>query len=210
MVFFPEVHKQFICHYVVGLPGEGVIGKICGPKIKVEFPPPLKRDGLTWPFRVTVLDGQGATLFTDTFEATPLFEDVADIASLSELPTGSPRYQFAISIPELDGARRLIVEYGGKVIEDIELSAKPVAFRARAHVLDGSIPMVRVEWTLSPEGAHARVFVRASSDNGRSWTAFNVPIGVTHLDFDAGSLPPGDDCVVEVLAGLSRDREPVT
>ena len=200
-VFFPEVHKQFICHYVVGLPGEGVIGKICGPKIKVQFPPLLKREGLTWPVRVTVLDGQGATLFKDTFEATPLFEDVADIASLAEPHAGPLRYQFAIAVPDLDGAKRLIVEYGGKVIEDIELSAKPVAFRAQAHVLDGSSPMVRVQWNLSPEGAHAPVFVRASSDNGRSWTAFNVPVGATRLDLDPASLPPGEGCMVEVLAG---------
>ena len=129
-LLFPEVYKQFIRHYLVGLPGEGVIGKLSGPRIKVQFPP-LKREGPTGSVRVTVLDGQGATLFKDTFEATPLFEDVADIASLSESHADPARYQFAISVPDLAGAKRLIVEYGGKVIEDIGLSAKPVDVRAR-------------------------------------------------------------------------------
>lgn len=198
---FPEVHKQFICHYVVGLPGEDVIGKICGPRIKVQFPPLLKGEGLTWPVRVTLLDGQGAILFKDALEATPLFEDAADVASLSALHPKPLRYQFSISVPDLDGARRLIVEYGGRVVEDIGLSAEPVAFTARAHVLDGSSPMVRVEWSLAPEGAQAPVFVRGSSDNGRSWTAFNVPSGATQLDLDPAFLPPGEGCTVEVLAG---------
>jgi hypothetical protein len=195
-LFYPEVHKQFICCYVVGLPDEGVIGKIYGPNIKVQFP---KREGPSGSVRVTVLDGQGVTLFGDTFEVTSLFEDVADIASLPESPTGPARYQFTISVPDLAGAVRLIVEYGGKVIDDIGLSAEPVAIRPRAYVVDGS--MVRVEWSLPPEGEQPPVFVRASSDNGRSWTAFNVPFGATQLDLDPASLPPGEGCIVEVLAG---------
>ena len=98
-LFFPEIHKQFICHYVVGLPGEGVIRKICGPKIKVQFPPPLKDEGLTWPVRVTVLDGQGATLFKDTFEAKPLFEDVVPLSDIRgrALRGISSRFQSLIS-----------------------------------------------------------------------------------------------------------------
>ena len=31
--------------------------------------------------------------------------------------------------------------------------------------------------------------------------AFNVTIGAKHLELDASSLPPGEGCVVEVLAG---------
>jgi hypothetical protein len=199
--FFPEIHRQFICHYVAGLPGGDLIEKMCGPKIKIQFPPMLKLDGAATSVRATLLDDQGASLFTETFEATPLFEDVADIASSPALHNGPRRYEFAISVPELDGAQRLIVEHGGKVIDDITLSAKPVAFEARASVLDGSIPMVRVEWSLSPGEARVPVFVRASSDNGHSWTAFNVPPGATRLDLDPASLPPGEGCVVEVLAG---------
>src|SRR5205807_2608170 len=129
------------------------------------------------------------------------FEDVVDIASLSESDAGPRRYQFVISVPDLDRATRLIVEYEGKLIEDVELSAEPVDLRAQAQVLDGPDPMVRVEWSLPTEGTHTPVFVRASSDNGLSWTAFNVPSGATQLDFDPASLPPGEGCLVEVLAG---------
>jgi hypothetical protein len=201
VMLFPEIHKQFICHYVVGLPDDDLLAKICGPKLKVGFPPSLPREGRPKPVRVTVLDGRGDTLFTDTFEATPLFEDVADIASLSESDAGPPRYQFVISVPDLDRATRLIVEYEGKLIEDVGLSAEPVPLSAKAHVLDGAVPMVRVEWSLPTEEAHTPVFVRASSDNGLSWTAFNVPSGATQLDVDPASLPPGEGCLVEVLAG---------
>jgi hypothetical protein len=201
VMFFPDIHKQFICDYVVGLPDDDFLAKICGPRLKVGFPPFPRREGRPKPVRLTVLDGRGDMLFTDTFEATPLFEDVADLASLSGSDAGPRRYQFAISVPDLDGATRLIVEYEGKLIEDVALSAEPVALTAEVHVLDGSVPMVRVEWSLPTETAYTPVFVRASSDDGLSWTAFNVPSGATQLDFDPASLPPGDGCLVEVLAG---------
>jgi hypothetical protein len=200
-VFYPEVYKVFICHYVVGLPDESVIGKICGPKIKVQFPPLLKREGIKYPIRARLLDAQEATIFEDIFEITPLVEDLVDPASISDAHIAPQRYQFAISVPDLDGAKRLIVTYEDQVIEDIELSAAPVAFDARAYLLDDAIPTVRVEWSLSPEEADVPVFIRASSDNGLSWTALNTPIGATQLDFDPASLPPGDGCMVEVLAG---------
>ena len=197
--FFPEINQQFTCYYVMGLPDGDLFEKICGPKIKVQFPPPLRHDGDPWPVRVTMLDRQGGTLFKDMFDATPLIED--DTPPSLDLHQGTLLHQFSISVPELEGATRLIVEYGGKVIEDIELSADPVAFKAQARLLDGTKTTVRVEWSLASEAASAPVFVRASSDGGRSWMAFNVPSGATQLDVDAASLPPGEGCVVEVLAG---------
>jgi hypothetical protein len=198
---FPEVHKQFICHYVVGLPGEDLMRKICGPRIKVSFPPVPRRDGYPRPVRATVTDAKGTTIFADTFEVAPVIDDAADVASLPDSRQTRLRHQFSIAVPDLDGANRLIVEYEGTVIDDVELSAAPVHFEARAKLLDGRVPAVRVEWNLAPEGARAPVFVRASSNDGRSWTAFNVPAGATELDFDPTSLPPGDGCIVEVLAG---------
>jgi hypothetical protein len=94
----------------VGLPNDDFLAKICGPKLKVGFPPSPKREGLPRAVRVTVLDGRGDTLFTDKFEAAPLLEGVADVASSSGSDAGPRRYQFVISVPDLDGATRLIVE----------------------------------------------------------------------------------------------------
>jgi hypothetical protein len=190
-VFRPPIERHFSCYFVEGLPGGDFIKKLCGPKIPFQVPWPSKAGGHPGPIRASLLDSRGATIFEDTFEVSPL----------SEPRDGPRRHVFTITVPELDGAKRLIVTHGDKVIEDSELSQTPVAFDAKASMLDGSTLAVRVEWVLSPEDGKAPVFVRASSDDGRSWTAFNVPAGARQLDIDPASLPPGDSCVVEVLAG---------
>jgi hypothetical protein len=153
--------------------------------------PPGPPDEPPGPIRVTLLDSRGATIFEDTFKLWTLSE-----------PHDAPRQRgFWITVPEFDGATRLVVTHGDKVIEDSELALQPIAFKAKAWLSDSPTPTVHVEWALSPEDAKAPVFVRASSDEGRSWTAFNVPRGAKRIDIDPASLPPGNGCVVEALAG---------
>ena len=185
----PPRDRYFTCYFVEGLLGEDFIRKLCGPAIPL-LPPwrPLDPPG---PIRITLLDARGVTIFQDTFE----------ISTLSE-PHDAPRpREFWITVPEINGATRLVVTHGDQVIEDSELVLRPVGFEAKAGLLDGPTQTVRVEWTLSPEDATVPVFIRVSSDDGRSWTAFNVPSGATQIDIDPASLPPGNGCVVEVLAG---------
>ena len=189
-IFIPPKQRFFVCAYAEDEPGGGFLGKICGPKIPLEFdwPPP---DGPPDPIRAALLDARGETIFEDTF----------GLSSYSEPADGPARRLFTITMPELAAAERLVVTLGDQVVEDTVLSRSPVAFEARAAVVDDETATVRVEWTLSPEAADAPVWVRTSTDEGRSWTAFSVPAGATYRDIDRASLPPGSHCLVEVLAG---------
>jgi hypothetical protein len=188
---FRDPHiRQFSCVYVEDAPGGEFIKKLCGPKIPPEFPWPPK-GGPPGPIRASLLDANGSTIFEETFE----------LSSFSEPAFDPPRHLFTITLPELDGAERLVVTHGDRVIEDSELTRTPVAFEADARVTAEPNALVHVEWRLSRENAGAPVFVRASSDGGRTWTAFNVTRDASALDIDPGSLPPGDTCLVEVLAG---------
>lgn len=114
-------------------------------------------------------------------------------------------------IPDVLGAARsryagkrtlvVLVTLGDKVIEDGKLAKHPIAFEAKAALMDQRIPAIRVEWTLSSKEVAMPVFVRASSDGGLSWTSFNVPHRARRIEIDPAPLPPGDACVVEVLVG---------
>jgi hypothetical protein len=188
-LFQPPNQRQFTCHYVEGLPGGDFSKRLCGPKIDVPFGWSPTPDGPPRPIRATLLDARGEPIFEDTFE----------LSEFSEPHDGARRRFFAITMPELDGAKRLVVTLGDKVVEDSELTLSPIRFEASAQLMEG---LVRVRWTLSPEEEKGvPIFIRASSDGGRSWTAFNVPSGADQLDIYPASLPPGDDCIVEALAG---------
>ena len=151
---------------------------------------PRLADGPPRPIRATLLELPGrAPIFEDTFELSEFYSRT------------TPRRQrfFAITVPELDGAKRLVVTLGDKVIEDSELTLSPSQFEASAQLVEG---LVRVRWTFPAEDKGVHVFVRTSSDRGRSWTAFNVPSGADQPNIDPASLPPGADCIVrEALAG---------
>lgn len=188
-------HRQryFDCYYVEGLPG-GFDQRFCGPKIPWPqlLPPwpkgPLPQEG---PVRAFLFDKLGKTIFSGSFDLAHLSETVEDRA-----PAG-----FVIRLPELDDAARLRVTLGERVIEDSELDRKPVALVAKAWLIKEPRPKVRVEWSVDDDAAGLPVFVRASCDHGASWTAFNVPGGAQRLDVDIDAMPPGDHCIVELLAG---------
>jgi hypothetical protein len=201
--FYPEINRRFDCYFVAGLPHGDILRAICGPKLPVLFPPlPFKVPGSPLPGRATVLGHDNQSLWTEPFEAgSAIADDVLLTPDAAEAHVHRRWPAFSISVPEINGAARLLVEYEGKVIEDSELSSKPVPLRANAYVLDGKRPAVRAEWVLDPDDQAVPVFVRASSDGGKSWTAFNVPDGATQRDIDLMYLPVGDSCTVEVLAG---------
>jgi hypothetical protein len=185
----PPTDRYFSCYYVEGLPGGDFIRKLCGPAIP--FQPEWSPKGPPGPIRVTLHDGRGVTMFEDTVR----------IATLSEPPDAPGRRGFWITVPEMAGATRLVVTHGDQVIEDSELQRGRIGFDARARLLDGPAPRVHVEWALPHEDPTASICIRASSDEGRSWTAFNVSSGAKGIEIDPASLPPGDGCVVEVLVG---------
>ena len=206
--FRPPTQEFFSCYYLHGLSGSGFIKKLCGPKLPFSFPRlPRPPNGPPGPIRATLFDAAGM----------PIFEDTFDIASLSDSPNAEGQQGAWITLPNIDGAVRMTVTHGDRVIEDSLLSRKTIPFEASARVVDGPALAVRVEWSLTAKEDEVPVFVRASSDNGRSWTAFNVRAGAKQLDIDPACLPPGKDCIVEVLVGERlrtaswvSDRLPVT